>query len=96
MCATLHGNTLAPVPPSDTLMSTPVWRFAFALALVLAIGLPASAHDSSLTLVANGYWDGFVQHWQGVFRKQNGIVIFILCVGVLCLFIITRSKAKKS
>lgn len=49
---------------------------------------------NSLVLAA-GYWSGFIEHWTGVFQKQNGIVMGTLIVGVVCLFIITRGKWRK-
>lgn len=42
-----------------------------------------------------GYWHSFLEHWSGVFQKQNGIVMAALIVGVVCLFIITRGKWRK-
>ena len=36
----------------------------------------------------------FVEHWTGVFQKQNGIVLGTLLIGAVCLFIITRGKWK--
>lgn len=44
---------------------------------------------------AAGYWQGFLDHWGGVFQKQNGVVMGALLIGVVCLFIITRGKWKK-
>ena len=51
---------------------------------------------SPTTPLLASYWEGFVEHWTGVFKKQNGIVMGILLFGALCLFIITRGKWKKS
>ncbi|MFM8272272.1 MAG: hypothetical protein ACKODX_08035 [Gemmata sp.] len=66
--------------------------FALALlALPLAAG-PAGAADGPLFA---GYWSEFVDHWTGVLRRQNGVVLFALGVGAVCLFIITRAKWKK-
>jgi len=42
-----------------------------------------------------GYWSDFLDHWAGVFQKQNGVVMGAILVGVVCLFIITRGKWKK-
>jgi hypothetical protein len=41
------------------------------------------------------YWSGFLDHWSGAFKKQNGIVMFALLVGAVCLFVITRGKWRK-
>lgn len=68
-------------------------RLFAAVALVALAAAPAVAADGVLV---GSYWDGFTDFWTGAFRKQNGIVMGILGVGALCLFIITRSKAKKS
>lgn len=37
----------------------------------------------------------FKEYWVGAFRKQNGIVLFVLGLGAVSVFIITRSKSKK-
>jgi hypothetical protein len=68
------------------------------LALVATAG-PAlagagAAPAGNAPLIAN-YWSGFIEHWMGVFQKQNGIIMTALLVGVICLFIITRGKWKK-
>jgi hypothetical protein len=73
-------------------------RLAFALiaafALLSTAGPVAAAEAGSPTLVAT-YWDGFLEHWTGVFQKQNGVVMAALLIGAVCLFIITRGKWKK-
>ena len=46
-------------------------------------------------LLASAYLEEFKEYWVGAFRKQNGIVLFVLGLGALSVFIITRSKAKK-
>ena len=66
-------------------------RLYWTLCALLAGALPASASDA----LAGSYWSGFTDFWLGSLRKQNGIVLMILGVGAVCLFIITRSKAKK-
>jgi hypothetical protein len=58
------------------------------------VPLGDSTGSGSPALFAN-YWTGFVDHWSGVFKKQNGIVLGTLLVGAVCLFIITRGKWKK-
>jgi hypothetical protein len=52
---------------------------------------PAAAADAPLA----SYWSGFIDHWSGAFKKQNGIVMFALLVGAVCLFVITRGKWRK-
>jgi len=66
------------------------------LAVVLSAGPVAAGEtvSSSAPLLAS-YWNGFVEHWMGVFQKQNGIVMLTLVVGAACLFIITRGKWRK-
>ena len=61
-----------------------------ALALVLMFNAPASA--STGTPVFAGYWSEFIDHWFGMLKKQNGIVLFVLGLGAVSLFIITRGK----
>ena len=74
----------------------PLWLFPLAALAVLLVATPAPAADSGPSaLVAGSYWSGFIDHWQGVFQKQNGIVLALLGVGALCLFIITRGKWRK-
>ena len=48
----------------------------------------------SLPLFA-AYWSAFYDHWAGVFRQQNGVVMLTLGLGAVCLFVITRGKWKK-
>ncbi len=58
---------------------------------VLAAGGPGPAPAPLLA----SYWRDFLDHWGGVFKKQNGVVMGAILVGILCLFIITRGKWKK-
>ena len=46
-------------------------------------------------VLASAYFEEFKEYWGGAFRKQNGIVMFVLGLGLVSIFIITRSKAKK-
>lgn len=66
-----------------------------ALALILMCGSPAAAASGNGTPVFAGYWSEFVDHWFGMLKQQNGIVLFVLGLGALSLFIITRGKWKK-
>jgi hypothetical protein len=64
---------------------------------VLATATPALAGPPGLApvpLLAD-YWNDFIEHWTGVFQRQNGIVMGVLVVGAACLFIITRGKWRK-
>jgi hypothetical protein len=70
-----------------------------ALALLVAAGLaltpaPAAAADPAGP-VFGGYWTGFVDFWTGAVKKQNGVVLFVLGIGAVSLFIITRGKWRK-
>ncbi len=68
-----------------------------AIALLAAIALVATAAPATAADPAPlaDYWSGFIKHWSGMFQKQNGIVMFALGLGVVCLFIITRGKWRK-
>jgi hypothetical protein len=71
--------------------------FLITAAAVLSTAAPAAAAapPGCGPLLAGSYWAGFIDHWSGVFQKQNGIVMVALLVGAVCLFIITRGKWKK-
>lgn len=71
----------------------PLTSFALAACAALATALPARAADSG-ALVA-GYWTEFYEHWAGLLKQQNGVVMATLGVGAVCLFIITRGKWRK-
>jgi hypothetical protein len=64
-----------------------------ALAAALTAAPAAAAPEAAPPLAS--YWSGFLDHWSGVFKKQNGIVMFALLVGCVCLFVITRGKWRK-
>lgn len=72
-----------------------------ALLAVLSLALFASplqaavASSAPVAPVFATYWDGFLDHWGGMLKKQNGIIMFALGVGALSLFIITRGKWNK-
>lgn len=66
-----------------------------ALAL-LVLALPASAVETpSSAPLFGSYWSSFIEHWGNYFKKQNGVIMAALGVGVVSLFIITRGKWKK-
>ena len=63
--------------------------------LFVATAGTASASTGGVGPVFGSYWDQFVEHWLGGLKKQNGVVVAALCVGLLSLFIITRGKWRK-
>ena len=67
---------------------------AFAIAITAA---PAYATSTPSTVgpLLGGYWSDFLDHWSGVFQKQNGIILAALGLGAVSLLIITRGKWKK-
>lgn len=67
--------------------------FALAAAAALATALPAAAAEPGALF--GGYWADFCEHWIGVFKQQNGVVMGTIGFGVVCLFIITRGKWRK-
>lgn len=70
--------------------------FALAALALVCTAPPALAADGvgSAPLLAS-YWRDFLDHWGGVFKKQNGVVMGAILLGIVCLFIITRGKWKK-
>jgi len=80
-------------------MNTRFRLFALALCFLTLATSPALAGDTgasaaSVPLFAS-YWENFLDYWKGAFKKQNGIVMAVLAVGVVALFIITRGKWQK-
>jgi Spy/CpxP family protein refolding chaperone len=65
---------------------------ALAVALTAA---PARAGAPAPVPPLADYWGEFLEHWSGVFQRQNGIVMGALLLGAVCLFIITRGKWRK-
>jgi len=61
-------------------------------ALALSPWLPDASAGPPL---ASAYAEEFKEFWVGAFRKQNGIVMLVLGLGLVSILIITRSKAKK-
>jgi hypothetical protein len=47
-------------------------------------------------LWASGYWQEFQEYWEGIFRRQDGVIMTVLIAGAIALFIITRVKGNKS
>ena len=80
-------------------------RFSFnCLAAVAALALaltasPAAASPTatpvSATPLLGGYWQEFWDHWTGLLKKQNGVIMAALGVGAVSLIIITRGKWRK-
>lgn len=71
------------------------YRTAAAMLLLLLLAGPARAADAPPPTLLAGFWGEFLDHWRGVFQKQNGIVMGTLLMGAICLFIITRGKWRK-
>jgi hypothetical protein len=75
-------------------------RLAALLVLVLTAAPAAASPVPPAARVAaapvgplfGGYWDSFLDHWTGVLKKQNGVIMLALGVGAVSLFIITRGK----
>ena len=67
---------------------------AMAIALTAAPAFAASS-PSTVGPLLGGYWSDFLDHWGGVFQKQNGIILAALGLGAVSLLIITRGKWKK-
>jgi hypothetical protein len=62
-------------------------RFALA-----AVGIALTAPFAS---ARENYIDGFLNHWSNAFHSQSSIVMVAIGVGIVGVFIITRSKSKK-
>lgn len=71
----------------------PLTLFALATGAALLTAPPAGAADSGALFA--GYWTEFYEHWAGVLKQQNGVVMATLGLGAVCLFIITRGKWRK-
>lgn len=71
------------------------FRTAAALLLLFLLAGPARAAEAATPALFAGYWSEFLDHWRGVFQKQNGIVMGTLAMGAICLLIITRGKWRK-
>ena len=63
--------------------------FALALIVLALLAGPAAAADGGALF--GGYWDQAGEYWQGVFQKQNGVVMGVIALGVVAMLIITRS-----
>jgi hypothetical protein len=76
-------------PPRLSLLAT-----AIGIVLIAAGPVHATPSDGGVLSqpVFGSYWHEFIEFWKGVFQKQNGIVMGVLCVGAVALFIITRGK----
>jgi hypothetical protein len=68
------------------------WLFTLALSVLLLLASPAAAATSHRgALFGARYWSQFVEYWEGVLQRQNGVVLLVLGMGVVALLIITRS-----
>jgi len=54
-----------------------------------------SASPTALFAAETDYWSGFEEFWTGGLKRTSGVVLTVLGVGVVSMFIITRSKWKK-
>lgn len=69
---------------------------ALALFLLLLTAAPATAAPTAHTTpVFGGYWRDFIDHWGNAVKKQNGVVMVAIGVGIVSLIIITRGKWHK-
>ncbi len=69
---------------------------AIAVAVVFLVLSPALAAAEPAPLFARGnYWSGFWDFWTSRIVRQEGVVLIAVGVGIISLFIITRSKWKK-
>ena len=64
--------------------------FALALFVFAILAGPVAAADHG-SAVFGGYWQSCLEYWQGMFQKQNGVVMGVIGLGVVALLIITRS-----
>ena len=78
-----------------TLRTLPLLALAALAVLGTAAPALAGAGSPAATPLIAGYWSDFIDHWSGVFQKQNGVVMAALLIGAVCLFIITRGKWQK-
>jgi hypothetical protein len=76
-------------------MSSAPRLVALALLLLVIFASPASAGQGGSALLAAGYWQGFIEFWQGLFQRQSGVVMGVIGVGIVALIIITRGKWNK-
>ena len=77
----------------------PVAVAAVAVLVAVAPGAAAAAPDGgpggfAPPLLGLKYWDNFVDFWSDAIRKQSGVVLVAIGVGLVSLFIITRSKKR--
>jgi hypothetical protein len=92
-------NTPMPRTALTRLAATAVTALAL-LAGTARADAPPSPSSAAVTPAFGATWfsaycDGFIEHWGGVFKKQNGVIMAALGLGVVSLFIITRGKWKK-
>lgn len=79
-----------------TTRSIPRVLSAMAVAVAFLVWTPALCAAEPSALFARGsYWSGFVEFWTSRVVRQEGVVLIAVGVGIVSLFIITRSKWKK-
>ncbi len=70
-------------------------RSVFALT-ILGVFLGVSpCYAGPANLWASSYWQEFQDYWEGIFRRQDGVIMTVLIAGAIALFIITRVKGNK-
>lgn len=72
---------------------------AVVVLVAVAPGVAAAAPDGgpggfAPPLFGLKYWDNFIDFWSDAIRKQSGVVLVAIGVGLVSLFIITRSKKR--
>ena len=74
----------------------PRYLSAMAVAVAFLVWCPALfAAEPDALFARNNYWSGFVEFWTSRVVRQEGVVLVAVGVGIVSLFIITRSKWKK-
>lgn len=66
-----------------------------ALASITLLSAAPRARAAGPGALVAGYASDFYDHWAGVFKQQNSIVMMALLLGAVSIFIITRGKWRK-
>lgn len=73
-------------------------RLARSVFTITALGIllgVSPCYAGSPIFWASGYWHEFQDYWEGIFRRQDGVIMTVLIAGAIALFIITRVKGNK-
>ena len=76
-------------------MKSTSYLMGLASFFALVVSDPAMASEQSTVVFGSRYWSSFLDYWQDLFQRQNGIGMLIVAVGIVALFIITRGKWHK-